>query len=84
MQHRLAAVAAATILIAGTSVVHAEILCAVDLAYLKDVLRVRHGPMCPVGERLVDPATIGLQRLPERQSPAKGEPLDRGPLAIAR
>jgi hypothetical protein len=81
MRPRLAAPAAAAILIAGTSAVHADILCAVELGYLKDVLRDRPGPACPFGERLLDPAAIGLQRLPEPQDAPTGMPIDREPPA---
>jgi hypothetical protein len=65
MRPRLAALAAATMLIAGTSAVHADILCAAELGYLKDILRAHRGSACPIGERLLDPAAIGQQKLPE-------------------
>jgi hypothetical protein len=77
MRPRFAVLAAAVILIGGTSVVHGDIFCAVELGYLKDVLRVRRGPACPLGERLLDPAAIGLQRLPEPQDAPGGVPTDR-------
>jgi hypothetical protein len=81
MRTRLVALAAAAILIAGRSAVHADILCAVEVGYLKDVMRVRPGLVCPFGERLLDPAVIGLQKLPEAQDAAKWVPIDRAPPA---
>jgi hypothetical protein len=84
MRPRLADLAAAAILIAGTSAVHADIFCAVELGYLKDVLRARRGPACPFGERLLDPAAIGQQRLPEPQdAPTEGADRSRASSEIA-
>jgi hypothetical protein len=74
MRVRLATLTAATILIAGTSTVYANILCAVKLGYMKDMLRDRPGTICPVGERRVDPKVVGLQG-PPGQNTAKGTPI---------
>jgi hypothetical protein len=74
MRARLAALSAAAILIAGTSAVNARILCAVKVGYMRDILRDRPGPRCPVGERLVNPAAVGL-RGPPGENTAKGLPI---------
>jgi hypothetical protein len=72
MRARLAALnTAAAILIAGTSAATADILCAVKIGYQRDLLRDRPGPNCPVGERRVNPAAVGLQG-PPGQNTAKG------------
>jgi len=74
MRARLSALTTAAILIASTSVVCADILCAVKVGYIRDAVRDRPGPNCPFGERLVNPAAVGLQGLPGR-SAAKGIPI---------
>jgi hypothetical protein len=81
MRPQLAVLAAAAILIGGRSAVHADILCAPEVGYLKDVVRVRPGLACPFGEQFLDPAAIGLQKLPEAQAAAKWVPIDRAPPA---
>jgi hypothetical protein len=75
MRARLAALSAAAILIAGTSAVNADILCAVAVGYMRDTLRDRPGPNCPAAERRVNPAALGLQGPPPRQNAAKGLPI---------
>jgi hypothetical protein len=71
MRARLAALNAVAILFVGTSAVNADILCAVKVGYIRDALRDRPGPNCPVGERRVNPTTVGLQG-PPGQNASKG------------
>ena len=74
MRARSSALTAAAIVIAGTSVVRADILCAVKVGYIRDALRDRPGPNCPFGERPVNPAAVGLQGLPGQKA-AKAIPI---------
>jgi hypothetical protein len=74
MRARLAALIAAANLVASTSTVDADILCAVKVGFSKDMLRDRPGPICPIGERPVDPRAVGLQG-PAARNPAKGVPI---------
>jgi hypothetical protein len=74
MRTRATTLTTAAILIVGSSAVHADILCAVKMGFRKDTLRDRPGPMCPIGERLVNPSAVGLLG-PPGQYAAKGMPI---------